>query len=310
MTPTYVATVRLLLDVAPDVFRGGEFALKGGTALNLFVQDMPRLSVDIDAVFIQHDLDRDDALAAIMAALETVKARLEKRGLTVRIRVSGATREPTLTVTNGISSVKVEVNPVFRGTVLPVARRSLVPPARDLFTSDLELPVLEIDELYGGKLVAALDRQHPRDLFDVDAMFERFGLPARFIDCFVVYLAGHGRPVHEVLASRAKPLDAVFGAEFAGMTSTEVSVERLREVHTQLKARLLAGLSARHRDFLLSLVRAAPQWELMPFEHVADLPALRWKLLNLAELRRGDRARFEAQEALLAGFFDGHPAAG
>lgn len=51
MTPTYVATVRLLLDVAPDVFRGGEFALKGGTALNLFVQDMPRLSVDIDAVF-------------------------------------------------------------------------------------------------------------------------------------------------------------------------------------------------------------------------------------------------------------------
>ena len=62
MNQQYVDTVRLLLAVAPVVFRSPRFALKGGTALNLFVHDMPRLSVDIDVVFIDHTLNREDVL--------------------------------------------------------------------------------------------------------------------------------------------------------------------------------------------------------------------------------------------------------
>ena len=65
LEPAFVDTARLLLDIAPAVFRSGRFALKGGTALNLFVQDMPRLSVDIDAVFRDHRPDREAALAII-----------------------------------------------------------------------------------------------------------------------------------------------------------------------------------------------------------------------------------------------------
>lgn len=52
MDNRYKATVALLLDVMPFVFEQKCFAMKGGTAINLFCRDMPRLSVDIDLVFI------------------------------------------------------------------------------------------------------------------------------------------------------------------------------------------------------------------------------------------------------------------
>ena len=54
MNQIYLDTARLLTQVAPFVFTDGTFALKGGTAINLFVRDMPRLSVDLDLVFTDH----------------------------------------------------------------------------------------------------------------------------------------------------------------------------------------------------------------------------------------------------------------
>jgi predicted nucleotidyltransferase component of viral defense system len=70
MDQEYVDTVRLLLAIAPAVFKSPRFALEGGTALNLFLHDMPRLSVDIDVVFTDHALGREDALRAIAADLK------------------------------------------------------------------------------------------------------------------------------------------------------------------------------------------------------------------------------------------------
>src|SRR3546814_10689888 len=69
MKQDYMETVRLLIDIAPDIFESPRFAMKGGTALNLFLQDMQRLSVDIDVVFVDHTLSRDDALQAIASDL-------------------------------------------------------------------------------------------------------------------------------------------------------------------------------------------------------------------------------------------------
>lgn len=95
--------------------------------------------------------------------------------------------------------VKIEVNFVFRGAVLPVVQNVLIQTAQDLFTTEVVLPVLDTAELCGSKLVAAMDRQHPRDIFDVMKMLERFGWQSSFVDCFVAYLAGHNRPMHELL---------------------------------------------------------------------------------------------------------------
>ncbi|MBB5503240.1 nucleotidyl transferase AbiEii/AbiGii toxin family protein [Paraburkholderia sp. MM5384-R2] len=114
---------------------------------------------------------------------------------------------------------KVEVNFVFRGAVLPPAPLQLTAVAQDMLSANIKVPVLATPELYGSKLVVALDRQHPRDLFDVQLMFARFGLPAEFLDCFVVYLAGHDRPVHEVLFPNEQDIDVISETEFIGMTT-------------------------------------------------------------------------------------------
>jgi len=177
--------------------------MKGGTELNLFVQDMPRLSVDIDVVFVDHTLDRAAALQAIAGDLRAVKSAISKMRHRAVMPTTRSGDGVKLFVESDGSRIKVEVNFVFRGTVLPIVQSPLVQAAQDLFTTDITLPVLDTAELYGSKLVAAMDRQHPRDIFDVMKMVERFGWEPSFVDCFVAYLAGHNRPVHMVFRRKA-----------------------------------------------------------------------------------------------------------
>ncbi len=300
MNPAYTKTVQLLLAIAPAIFETPLFALKGGTALNLFVQDLPRLSVDIDVVFVRHDMTRDDALKAIQNELTLAKTRIERMGFGAEVRQNKVGDEAKMFVSDDTSEVKVEVNFVFRGTVLPPIRSSLTAAAQTLFSANIEVQMLAIPELYGSKLVAAMDRQHPRDLFDVLHMFDRFGLPPDFVDCFVAYLAGHNRPVHEVLFAHPQPLADIFVSEFVGMTSTPVTLEQLEATRARLFESLPTALTTAHRTFLLSLVQSSPDWSQMPFGHLKDLPAVRWKLMNLAKLRKSNPQRFAQQHDELA----------
>jgi hypothetical protein len=281
--------------------------MKGGTALNLFVQDMPRLSVDIDVVFTDYSLDREIALQAISADLGVVKAAISALGHRAVLPTSKSGDDVKLLVDAGGLRVKIEVNFVFRGTVLPVVRKPLVLAAQDLFTTEIVVPVLETAELYGSKLVAAMDRQHPRDIFDVMKMIDKFGWQSSFVDCFAAYLAGHNRPVHEVLFPSNLSLEPAFTNEFAGMPREPISLNKLERTQEQLIAELPRALTASHRDFLLSLVRAEPAWELMPFKHLQQLPALQWKLLNLRKLKLRNPARFAAQHEELAARLDALP---
>jgi predicted nucleotidyltransferase component of viral defense system len=298
----YVDTVRLLLLVAPHVFASGRLGLKGGTAMNLFVHDMPRLSVDIDAAFLDHSLPREPALAAIGEELARVKTALESLGLAVAIPANQAGDEVKLVVSDETAevTVKVEVNQVFRGTVLAPEKRGLVAAAENLFTTSVELPVLAEPELYGSKLVAAFDRQHPRDWFDVLHMRQREGFTSTVADCFVAYLAGHNRPVHEVLFPNIKPMQPIYETEFLGMTIEEVPLAELEAERTATLINLPKSLTSSQREFLLSLVRAEPRWELMPFKQLPDLPAIRWKLQNLEKLRSRNKRKFEDQYQQLA----------
>ena len=202
--------------------------------------------------------------------------------------------------------VKVEVNQVFRGTVLPVVRSRLAEEARGMFTLDLQLPTLDYPELYGSKLVAAMDRQHPRDLFDVAKMYERGGLTPEIIECFVCYLAGHNRSVHDVLSPNNQDLARPYENEFVGMTREPVSLPGLEATRQRLKKELLAGLESRHREFLLGLVRCEPDWSLMRCGHLSELPAIQWKLLNLEKLRAKDGKKFDLQHQKLVSVFEGN----
>lgn len=291
----YIEVVRLLLESAPAIFECPHFAMKGGTAINLFIEDMPRLSVDIDVVFIDHHAARDQALKSISSALEAARKRLTKAGMGAEVSSTKDGDEIKLFIRRGRNQVKVEVNHVFRGTVLPVETRRLGEAARKLFTTELSAPVLATPELYGSKLVAAMDRQHPRDLFDVRGLFGRGGLTAGVIECFVCYLAGHNRPVHEVLFSRDQDMSLAFENEFAGLTVNPVTLEELQQVRRKLKKELPAALTASQRNFLLGLVAGEPDWRLMECSHLSQLPAIRWKLQNLAKLQKANPGKFTQQ---------------
>lgn len=300
MNGAYTATVRQLLDIAPVVFASPNFAIKGGTALNLFLHDLPRLSVDIDVVFTNHSLDRVAALQAIAAELGAISQKLETMGYEVRQRRNSASSESRLIVVGPLAEVKVEVNEVFRGTLLPLQLRSLSPATEEEFAQAVTLPLLATAELYGSKLVAAMDRQHPRDLFDVLVLNNDTGLTPEIVDCFVAYLAGHNRPVHEVLMPRLHPLEATFANQFNGMTRDEVSLRSLEETRERLVQDLPRALTEQHRTFLLSLVQIQPRWDCLPFPHLQELPAIRWRLQNLAKLKGAKRA--EQVERLQACF--------
>ena len=294
MNQIYLDTARLLTQVAPLVFTDDTFALKGGTAINLFVRDMPRLSVDLDLVFPDHTLPRDEALARINEAVRLAAERLAKRGFQTYAPVSAA-GETKVLVRRGSIQVKVEVNFVMRGTVQPVRRASLTQPARDTLMADLDIPVVSLEDVYGGKLVAALDRQHPRDLFDVMQLFAHEGITPGIRRAFVVYLSSSNRPIHEVLFPVRRDIRHDYEHNFQGMTAKPVPLDALLAARERMVLDIQQGLDDSERRFLMSLACGAPEWSLLGIAHLEHLPGIRWKLRNLAQLQRTDAKKFAEQ---------------
>jgi predicted nucleotidyltransferase component of viral defense system len=300
MNQTYLDTARLLTQVAPLVFGDDTFALKGGTAINLFIRDMPRLSVDLDLVFPDYSLPRDEALARINEAIRQCTESLRARGFQTHTLAAPGVGETKLLVRRAGIEVKVEVNFVMRGTVHPVRTSALTPTARDSLLADLEIPVVSLEDVYGGKLVAAMDRQHPRDLFDVMQLFAHEGITPSIRRAFVVYLASHNRPVHEVLFPTLRNIEQEYERNFKGMTTEPVDLSTLLAARARMLQELQGGLDEDERGFLLSLVAGRPEWPLLRIAHLENLPGIRWKLHNLAQLEQKSPRKFAEQIDTLA----------
>ncbi len=182
----YYKQVQLLINVLPLVANEKCFALKGGTAINLFVRDFPRLSVDIDLVYLPMD-DRDTALANITAALNRIADSILVAIPGTQIQKSFESRADALRliVKQGDVQIKIELSPVLRGSVFPEEMREVSEKVEEQF-GYVEMKMLSIPDLYAGKLCAALDRQHPRDLFDVKFLLENEGLTDDLKKTFLV----------------------------------------------------------------------------------------------------------------------------
>lgn len=304
MNQIYLDTARLLTQVAPLLFTDNTFALKGGTAINLFVRDMPRLSVDLDLVFPDYTLPRAQALAQINDAIRQAAERLTARGFQVHINAATEAGETKLLVRRGNVEVKVEVNFVMRGTIHPVSTASLTQKAREVLRADLEVPRVSLEDMYGGKLVAAMDRQHPRDLFDVMQLFAHEGITPSIRRAFVVYLASHNRPVHEVLFPTRRDITQEYERTFRGMTTEPVALDELLQARERMMRELQKGLDMQEREFLLSLVRNKTDWSQLEVAHLDQLPAIQWKLRNLAELAKANPKKFTAQVDALEHAFE------
>ncbi len=281
-----------MLRAMPHVTAEECFALKGGTAINLYVRDMPRLSVDIDLTYLPLE-PRDMARANISAALHRIATAIRKTvpGATVQeSRARGAEHVSRLSVSTTEATIKIEPNPVLRGTVFSPVERELSEQAEILFEASATANTLAVADLYGGKLCAALDRQHPRDIFDVKILMENEGITDDIRTAFVLYLASHDRPMSELLDPNLKDFRQVFEREFAGMTAEEVEYDELVVVREMLIDTIKNTMTENEKKFLLSMKQGKPVWDLMPVAGIDQLPAIQWKLINIRKMKKEKQA--------------------
>ena len=284
----YNDQLRLLVQLLSYVRREECFALKGGTAINLFYRDLPRYSVDIDLTYLPGEA-YEQAQAAIATALGRIADGLSTGSPSypvTRGSGDGAGAIDTLTVGGAGPQVKIEVNPILRGTLHPAVDMVTRQVVNDEF-GFAEMKVLGFDDLYAGKLVAALDRQHPRDLFDVHLLLENEGVSDGLFRAFIVYLVGHKGSIPDVLDPLGKTVDFVglYKGQFEGMTVEPVPLRLLLDTRERLALEIRSRLTDPLKRFLLSVQRGKPEWNLLAVEGAENLPAVRWRMHNLGKMK-------------------------
>jgi len=292
-TSPYYKQVSLLIRCLPFVAEEECFALKGGTAINLFVQDFPRMSVDIDLAYLLFE-PRREALENIRAGLNRIAKRLESEPELSAILQDNNPDEMRLIVGSsnkqlGPAQIKIEVPPVARGTLFESSQLDVVGQVESEF-GFASMQVVSLPDLYGGKLCAALDRQHPRDLFDVAMLLNSHGVDRSMFDGFLAYLLSHNRPISELMNPRWKNISSAYENEFAGMVFEGISIKELTVVPAKMLGALKAHFTQKDYDFLYSFKSGRPVWSLAPSPTFEHLPAIQWKLHNIQRMPAKKRA--------------------
>ncbi|MCV6608464.1 MAG: nucleotidyl transferase AbiEii/AbiGii toxin family protein [Campylobacterales bacterium] len=277
----YYKQVQLLIEVLPYVTQNDFFALKGGTAINLFVRDLPRLSVDIDLMYLPIE-PRDESLENIAKAFEKIGATIERsvKNSTIHKLLQNDGKLSKLQVERNSVRIKIEASPVTRGTVKEATDMQNSQKVQDEFGFAIT-KVVHMDDLYAGKICAALDRQHPRDLFDVRLLLDNEGISKELMDVFIVYLISSNQSISKLLNPNRIDISGLYEEQFRGMTTIDISLETLLETREELIEAINKKLTKEHKDFLLGFKKGEPNWSLLPFENISNLPSVKWKILNL-----------------------------
>jgi predicted nucleotidyltransferase component of viral defense system len=286
----YFKQVQLLVEVLPYVTMDRYFALKGGTAINLFVRDMPRLSVDIDLVYLPVE-PRDKSLQNIARIFEEMAQTIEQniRFTKVhRLQQRGDGELSKLQVERKGVRIKIEASPVRRGTVKEPQMMQNTPKVQEFFGFSAT-SVVHIDDLYAGKMCAALDRQHPRDFFDIRALLDNEGISSDLMDVFIVYLISSNQPTSKLLDPHLIDISKVYEKEFVGMVRETIQLHTLEDTRKELIAAVNKKLTKEHKEFLLGFKKGHPNWKLLPFENISQLPSVKWKELNLDRMDTASR---------------------
>ncbi len=281
----YMQQVDLLLDVLPILNQFECFALKGGTAINLFIRNMPRLSVDIDLTYLPIE-PRDLFLKNITTEMLKLKQLIQDKNFKVQELRTQVQQLSKLVIFRHQTAIKIEPNLVIRGSVFGCKEYDLCQRAQDQFLKFTTVKTLSSADIYGGKICAALDRQHPRDLFDIKHLFSNEGISDEIRQAFIVYLCSGNRPIHEMLNSESKLISFKdeFNNQFHGMTDAPISNDELINIREQLVHVILKDLTHNEKQFLLSVKSGEPDWSLMKISGIDKLPALQWKILNIKKM--------------------------
>ena len=265
------------------------FALKGGTAINLFIRNLPRLSVDIDLTYLPV-AERGQSLSDIDATLKRIGVRIHEVDNSIHITESAPHSQSEITKlvvrTKDRVQIKIEVTPVLRGCVYDPVTMSVAQKTEDEF-GFAEINILSFADIYAGKIMAALDRQHPRDLFDVHQLLENEGITDELRTALIVYLISHDHSPHSLLDPVLRDISQDFEQNFVGMTTEAVALDTLLEARKTLIANVVGNMPDNHKEFLHSFYGRKPDWKLLDIDGVEDLPAVRWRELNLDKSGEG-----------------------
>ncbi len=287
MSIDYNKTVELLLEILPYALKNERFALKGGTAINLFHRDFDRLSVDIDLCYLPLE-SRADTFTNIHKILEEVKSELEtKLKLTViSNQPLDGKKEAKLIARKGSIEVKIEPNYTLRSSLFEPMKMALSKKAQDKFKVEVEIQCLSLADTYGGKICAALDRQHPRDLFDVKNLLENEGITVEVKNSFILYLLSHNRPMNEVLNPNLKDISNEYENEFLTMAKEDIPLADLIEARSKLIEEIKNKLTKNDKEFLLSFVSNKPDWSKFCDPKIKDFPSVKWKIMNQEKMAK------------------------
>jgi predicted nucleotidyltransferase component of viral defense system len=276
---TYKHQVALLLKVLPEVAKEDCFALHGGTAINLFVRNMPRLSVDIDLTYIPLE-DRAASFEHINTALQNIKERIHKVDNT--IKVVPQLDKLKLQIQDAKALIKIEVNQGIRGLISTIETKELCEKAEEQFDVFCMVPCVPLHQLYGGKICAALDRQHPRDLFDVKYLLENEGFTEEIKKGFLFCLLSSKRPIIEMLFPSLINQEQAYNNQFVGMTKEAFSYADFESTRVHMIETIHHSLTVEDRLFIVNFENATPEWSNYNF---AEFPAVKWKLQNVEKLK-------------------------
>lgn len=278
----YHKQVELLLDLIPTISMDTDFALKGGTAINLFIMDIPRLSVDLDLVYLPLN-DRDTTLTSIDEKLIKLKDIIQKRHPYLKVipnpSIPGSARQLICKTLD--TQVKVEVNIIIRGTLYPIEEKSVSKNVKDTFKKDVSMQVVAHADLYGSKICAALDRQHPRDLFDMMLFFKNGTITRDVFNGFLFYLLSHNRPIVEVINPTLLDVSEIYEKDFVGMTNYNVPLQNLLDARTHLIQTIHQSFLEKDIIFLKSFKLGKPDWSLFDLPSLQNYPSIQWKLKNI-----------------------------
>lgn len=290
----YKAQADLLLQVLPFVAKENIFALKGGTAINLFVRNMPRLSVDIDLTYLPLD-SRTNAMINIQEALARIQTDIHKYLPEVKVHTVNLDGEADvkLNCQSKKAQIKIEVNTITRGNVFPTRLMQVADSVQEEFGKFAAINVVSLAELYGGKICAAIDRQHPRDIFDIKLLLENEGLTHEIWNGVKIGIISHYKPINELLSPILKDQKSAFDKQFAGMTSVEFTYNDYEETRAILVDSIQKRLTDEEKKFLISFENGNPDWKLFQIPVIKHLPAVKWKLHNISKLKESNLKKHE-----------------
>ena len=184
MNEAFKRQVFLVLDTLPEVAKEECFALHGGTAINLFARDMPRLSVDIDLTYVPI-ANRESSISDIVKSLAEIETRIKK--IKPSLITSLQKQELKLQISHLGAQIKIEVNQINRGCISDPENRILCNKAQEMFDAFCEIKTVPNSQLFGGKII----RRVVRNLEPLQAHDQRLVIRILFqSDIFVLLNMG------------------------------------------------------------------------------------------------------------------------